>query len=96
MTHTHTHTLFPHLYRTCLQVRTLSGRLTFLLNKLQADEEAKVVQREEIKKMEAQLRTLKERNDEMADKLNRTGESNRVLTQALRLKQEEFETLNIK
>ena len=77
-------------------MRTLSGRLTFLLNKLQADEEAKVVQREEIKKMEAQLRTLKERNDEMADKLNRTGESNRVLTQALRLKQEEFETLNIK
>ena len=46
--------------------------------------------------MEAQIRTLKERNEEMADKLNRTGESNRVLTQALRLKQEEFETLSIK
>ena len=35
------------------KVRTLSRRLTFLLNKLQADEEAKVVQREEIKKLEA-------------------------------------------
>jgi hypothetical protein len=45
------------------KVRTLSGRLTFLLNKLQTDEEAKVVQREEIKKLEAQLRTLQERNE---------------------------------
>ncbi len=44
-------------------MRTLSGRLTFLLNKLQTDEEAKVVQREEIKKLEAQLRTLQERNE---------------------------------
>ena len=45
------------------KVRTLSGRLTFLLNKLQTDEEAKVVQREEIKKLEAQLRTMQERNE---------------------------------
>ena len=45
------------------KVRTLSGRLTFLLNKLQADEEAKVIQREEIKKLEAQLRTMTDKNE---------------------------------
>jgi len=35
------------------KVRTLSGRLTFLLNKMQADEEARAAQREEGKKLEA-------------------------------------------
>ena len=35
------------------KVRTLGGRLSFLLNKMQSDEEAKIIQREEAKKMEA-------------------------------------------
>ena len=42
----------------------------FLLNKLQSDEEAKIVAREEMKKMEAQLRTLTERNNELSQKYN--------------------------
>lgn len=38
------------------QVRTLGGRLSFLLNKMQSDEESRVILKEEAKKMEAQVR----------------------------------------
>jgi hypothetical protein len=56
------------------KVRIMGGRLTFLLNKLQADEEVKVVQQEEMKKLEAQLRTGKEHNNELEEKLTATSE----------------------
>lgn len=36
------------------QVRTLGGRLSFLLNKMQSDEESRVILKEESKKTEAQ------------------------------------------
>ena len=38
------------------KVRTLDGRLAFLLNRLQTDEEARSVQQAEIKKMESETR----------------------------------------
>lgn len=38
------------------QVRTLGGRLSFLLNKMQSDEESRVILKEESKKTEAQVR----------------------------------------
>lgn len=37
------------------QVRTLGGRLSFLLNKMQSDEESRVILKEEAKKTEAQV-----------------------------------------
>ncbi|CAN0370296.1 unnamed protein product, partial [Discosporangium mesarthrocarpum] len=37
------------------QVRTLGGRLAFLLNKMQSDEEARVILKEDFKKTEAQV-----------------------------------------
>jgi len=78
------------------KVRTLGGRLSFLLNKLQADEEIKIQQREEIKKLEAQIKTYHQKSDELLNKLNATGESNRIVTQAMRLKQEEVEGLQLR
>lgn len=43
------------------KVHILDGRLAFLLNKLQTDEEARSVQQEDIKKMESQLQSVTER-----------------------------------
>ena len=63
--------------------------MSFLLNKMQSDEEAKIIQREEAKKMEAQLKSLAERCEELQRKVDETGESNRIITQAMRVKQEE-------
>lgn len=37
------------------QVRTLGGRLSFLINKMQSDEESRVILKEESKKTEAQV-----------------------------------------
>ena len=45
--------------------------------------------------MEAQLRTLTERN-ELSQKLSATGESNRIITHAMRLKQEELQNMAIR
>jgi myosin protein heavy chain len=78
------------------KVKTLGGRLSFLLNKMQADEEAKVVVKEEMQKMAAQIKTMQERNEELSQKLQATGESNRIITQAMRFKQEELDELAIK
>lgn len=78
------------------KVKTLSGRLSFLLNKLQADEEMRVVQKEEVKKMEAQLRSMQERTQDSDTKLSATGESNRIMSNALRLKQQELDEVQAK
>ena len=43
------------------KVRTLDGRLAFLFNRPQTDEEARSVQQEEIKKMEPQLQSITQR-----------------------------------
>lgn len=78
------------------KIQTLGGRLNFLLNKLQADEEAKIVKDEDAKKVSAQLRALREKSVELTKKLNATGESNRIITQAMRMKQEELDQLQIR
>ena len=51
------------------KVRTMDGRLAFLLNRLQTDEEARSVQQEEIKKMEAQLQSATQRCETLQTKL---------------------------
>eukprot|EP01029_Cantina_marsupialis_P017190 TRINITY_DN3859_c0_g1_i10.p1 TRINITY_DN3859_c0_g1~~TRINITY_DN3859_c0_g1_i10.p1 ORF type:complete len:988 (-),score=375.46 TRINITY_DN3859_c0_g1_i10:2927-5890(-) len=72
-------------------IKTLSGRLQFLMNKIQADEEIKVTQREELKKFEAQVTALGESNDEIRKDAKSKEQSNRLLQDALRLKQMELD-----
>ncbi|KAE8915102.1 hypothetical protein PF003_g507 [Phytophthora fragariae] len=78
------------------KIKTMSSRVAFLLNKMQADEEAKIVSKEETKKLQAQLTTLQEKGAELAHKLHATAESNRVVTEALRCKQDELDAQAIK
>jgi len=78
------------------KVRTLESRLSFLLNKVQADEEARVIQAEDRKKLEAQVISYTEKTEDLQRKLMEMGESNRIITQAMRLKQEELNEVNIK
>ncbi|ETL38568.1 hypothetical protein L916_09851 [Phytophthora nicotianae] len=78
------------------KIKTMSSRVAFLLNKMQADEEAKIVSKEETKKLQAQLTTLQEKGAELAHKLHSTAESNRVVTEALRCKQDELDAQTIK
>jgi hypothetical protein len=70
--------------------KLLETRLSFLLNKVQLDEEARVIQAEDRKKLEAQVISLAEKSDELSHKLTEMSESNKVITQAMRLKQEEL------
>lgn len=76
--------------------KTLDSRLSFLLNKVQVDEEARVVQAEDRKKLEAQVLSFTERCEELQQKLTETGESNRIITQAMRLKQTELNEMTKK
>ncbi|TYZ58154.1 hypothetical protein PybrP1_002396 [[Pythium] brassicae (nom. inval.)] len=78
------------------KLRTMSGRLAFLLNKMQADEEAKLAAKEDAKKMVAQIASLQEKSAEAAHKLFATAESNRVVTEALRCKQDELDAQRIR
>jgi myosin protein heavy chain len=78
------------------KLRTMESRLSFLLNKVQADEENRLIQAEDRKKLEAQVLAYTEKCDELTHKLSEMGESNRVITQAMRLKQEELNEVSIK
>merc|ERR1712072_1090927 len=74
------------------KVKTFSGRLGFLLNKMQTDEEAKVVRTEEMRKLEAQLKTSNDHLSKLQAKLDDANESHRIISQASRIKQEELDT----
>lgn len=76
--------------------RAMESRLSFLLNKVQADEEARLLQVEDRKKLEAQVLSYSEKCEELQQKVTEMGESNRIITQALRLKQEEISSLEVK
>eukprot|EP00605_Chrysophyceae_sp_TOSAG23-4_P002139 GSChrysophyteH1.ASY1.ANO1.2366.1 assembled CDS len=78
------------------KLRTLESRLSFLLNKVQADEEARIIQAEDRKKLEAQVVSFTEKTEELNKKLIEMGESNRIITQAMRLKQEELNEMTMK
>ncbi len=78
------------------KLKTMESRLSFLLNKVQADEENRIVQAEDRKKLEAQVISYTEKCEELQHKLTEMGESNRVITQAMRLKQEEINEVSLK
>ena len=76
--------------------KAMEARLSFLLNKVQSDEENRVIQAEDRKKLEAQVLTYSEKCEDIQRKLIEIGESNRIITQALRLKQDEYHELMTK
>jgi hypothetical protein len=78
------------------KLKSMEARLAFLLSKVQADDENRVIQAEDRKKLEAQVVSYSEKCEEFQHKLTELGESNRIVTQALRLKQEEFNDVNVK
>jgi myosin protein heavy chain len=78
------------------KLKAMEARLAFLLNKVQHEEEVRVVQAEDRKKLEAQVVSYADKCEEFQRKINEAGESNRIVTQALRLKQEEFHAMEVK
>jgi myosin protein heavy chain len=78
------------------KLKTMEARLSFLLNKVQSDEETRLVQAEERKKLEQQVLSAAERQQELQQRVSELAESNRVVTQALRLKQDELNALENK
>jgi hypothetical protein len=76
--------------------KSSDARIGFLFNKVQADEEVRNVQTEDRKKLESQVLSYTERCEELQRKLTDMGESNRVITQAMRLKQEQLHEVSAK
>lgn len=66
------------------------------MNKVQVDEEARQIQHDERKKLESNLSAITEKSNELQSKLHEMGESNRIMAQAIRLKQEEVNETQIK
>ena len=73
------------------KVITLNGRISFLLNKLQSDEQANVLHRDEIKKMEEQLLESNEINVKLKEKLEEVEEVKRTISQTLKEKEQEIQ-----
>lgn len=78
------------------KVRTLDGRLAFLLNRLQTDEEARSVQQDEIKKMESQLQSATQRCDTLQTKLSQAEDNARDATEKLQQSDKELKDAKIK
>lgn len=78
------------------KVRTLDGRLAFLLGKLQTDEEARSVQQEEMKKMESQLQSITQRCDVLQTKLTQAEDSARNATDKLQQSDKQLKEAQIK
>lgn len=76
------------------KLKTMDSRLSFLLNKVQMDEEGRIIMTEDRKKLEAQVMSYTEKCKELQKKLLEMGESNRIITQAMRLKQEEVSEIS--
>ena len=78
------------------KVRTLDGRLAFLLNRLQTDEEARSVQQAEIKKMESQMQSISQRCETLQTKLTQAEESSREVNEKLQHSDKELKEAKIK
>ena len=78
------------------KVRTLDGRLAFLLNRLQTDEEARSVQQDEIKKMESQLQSATQRCETLQTKLTQAEDSAREANEKLQQSDKDLKETKIK
>ncbi len=76
--------------------KSSDARISFLFSKVQADEEARAIQAEDRKKLEAQVSSYAEKCEDLQRKVTDIGESNRVITQAMRIKQEELHEMSAK
>lgn len=78
------------------KVRTLDGRLAFLLSRLQTDEEARSVQQDEIKKMESQLQSATQRCETLQMKLTQAEDSAREANEKLQQSDKDLKETKIK
>ena len=78
------------------KVKTLNGRVSFLLNKLQVDEEARSIQKEEIEKLQNQLQSTREAMQHTEKDLDKALNTIKSLTEELKAKTQELETTKIK
>lgn len=78
------------------KVHVLDGRLAFLLNKLQTDEEARSVQQEDSKKMESQLQVATQRCETLQTKLTETEDRLRDATDKLQRTEQLVNDIQIK
>jgi len=74
----------------------LAGHLQFLLNKLQTDEELKIVQKEESKIVEEHLKEMISICEELRKNVIDTAERNREILQDLRDKQADLDAANMR
>ena len=78
------------------KVRTLDGRLAFLLNRLQTDEETRSVQQEETKKMESQLLDLTQRCEKLQAKLTQSEQNAREVKDKFQQSDKQLKETQIK
>jgi chromosome segregation ATPase len=78
------------------KIHTLDGRLAFLLNRLQTDEEAKSVQQGELKKMESQVQIMVQKCDALQTKLSDSETSNREANDKLNQAEQQLKESKIK
>jgi myosin protein heavy chain len=78
------------------KVQTLDGRIAFLLNRIQTDEEARSVQQGEMKKMEAQVQSMAEKCEALQSKLSDSETSNRDANEKLQHMEKELKDAKIK
>lgn len=79
-----------------VKVRTLNSRLSFLLNKLQADEEARGVQKAEIEKLQVQVETCKKTIGALEAELDNSIKKCNENEESLRKKVTEVQSIRIK
>lgn len=79
-----------------VKVRTLNSRLSFLLNKLQADEEARGVQKAEIEKLQVQVETCKKSIGALEAELDNSIKKCNENEESLRKKVTEVQSIRIK
>jgi len=77
-------------------LKSHEAKLAFLLSKVQADDQNRVIQAEDRKKLEAQVVAFSEKCEDYQRKLTEVGEANRVITQALRVNKDEMHELRVK
>ncbi len=78
------------------KVRTLNSRLSFLLNKLQTDEESRGVQKVEIRKLQNQIEACTENNSSLQNELDRSILKVKETEASLHDKEMELESIRIK
>jgi chromosome segregation ATPase len=78
------------------KIRTLNSRLSFLLNKLQTDEESRGVQTADMEKLQRQIETFTENNRSLQNQLDNSIQERQELDEILRKRGNEFEAVRIK